>query len=233
MTSLSQSLGSLKPKNANKHILMAPRPVRTATSSTTTPTSSPMLLAFDPCDLLEDDDDFFPQLGSDNERDSAETELQMIFGGNLLCGDSSVAYETDSDYYPQSSLYYSDDCVLTNFGLLSVERERSLNPRFDSFPELGASPGPEMSTSRGGVPSRAKNPLAQEIMRKKQQERVQERMQAKENSNKNSSGFGNSPSAVHQLIASLSAVSPPPRHRSYSEPIPFGAASRTEVGSCG
>jgi len=227
MSSLSSSLGSLKPK---AKILMAPRPLRTSTTAHPTSTSSPML-GLDPCtELLEED--LFAELGSCSEgeysgEDSAETELQMIFGG-ALGGGSSVAYY-DSDYCPHSSLYYSDECVLTNFGLLTLDKDS----RFDSFPELGASPAPEMSSSPvQGIPSRAKNPLAQEILKKKQLERVQERLQAKQES-KNAAGYGASATAVHHLIASLSAVSPPPRHRSYSEPIPFGAASRTEVGSCG
>jgi len=229
MSSLSSSLGTIKPKTCK--VLMAPRPLRNSTSAHQTTTSSPMI-GIDPCtELLEED--LLTELNVDfsSNEDSAETELQMIFGG-ALASSSSVSYY-DSEYYPQSSLYYSDECVMTNFGLLSLDNERNLNPRFDSFPELGASPAPEVKPSSPfqGIPSRAKNPLAQEVLKKKQMERVQEKIQVKQDSK--NAGYGASPSAVHHLIASLSVVSPPPRHRSYSEPIPFGAASRTEVGSCG
>jgi len=238
---MSSTVGS-KSKSGSK--IMAPRPLRTSSHTAPTPTSSPMI-GLDTCMILEDilqhpeeqhqwDDDSVLGGESDNESgDSAESELQMIFGGGLGSSSASFAAYDDTEY--SGSLYDSDD-----FGtyLSSIE---SKNPRFDSFPVLGASPAPILGNHQSGqssggygVPSRARNPLAQEMLKKKQQQQqamlqekyYENKMAAVKNSNA-------SASAVHHLIVSLSATSPPPRHRSYSEPIPFGAGSRTEVGSYG
>jgi len=222
---MSSTVGS-KSKSGSK--IMAPRPLRTSSHTSPTPTSSPML-SLDTCMILEDilrPDEADWDLSEPESNDSAETELQMIFGGGF--GSSSFAAYDDNEY--PSALYDSDDYVL------SLE---SRNPRFDSFPVLGASPAPVLAPSGQGsgygVPSRARNPLAQEMLKKKQQQMMlQEKLQEKYNETKIAVKNSNvSTSAVHHLIVSLSATSPPPRHRSFSEPIPFGAGSRTEVGSYG
>jgi len=224
----------VKSKSGSK-ILMAPRPLRTSShTAPTPPTSSPMFSLEPPCLILPEiltDEAWNPSDLSDNESsDSAQSELQMIFGGGF--GSSSAfAYQDHDEEYP-SSLYDSDDTYLSAM--------ESKNPRFYSFPVLGASPAPILVPSGQGngygVPSRARNPLAQEMLKKKQkqQQLLQEKLQERYNDNKVSVKTANvSTSAVHHLIVSLSATSPPPRHRSYSEPIPFGAGSRTEVGSYG
>jgi len=227
----SSTVGS-KSKSGSK-ILMAPRPLRTSSHTPPTPTSSPMI-GLETCLILDDilhaEDEAewdSSDLSETESNDSAETELQMIFGGGFGSSSSSsfTAYD-DSEY--SGSLYDSDD-----FGTYLSSKD-SKNPRFDSFPVLGASPAPVLvqSGSGGGygVPSRARNPLAQEMLKKKQQQQMlQEKLHENKMAMKNSSNA----SAVHHLIVSLSATSPPPRHRSYSEPIPFGAGSRTEVGSYG